>query len=73
MQLVSKDGHKIKSYADKYNISFEEAYIIKTAIAIIKNKTDKDFFIARNLEIPSSSVKRRESIINILKKENNIQ
>lgn len=72
MQLVSKEGHKVKSYADKHNISFEEAYIIKTAIAIIKDKKDKDFFITRGLEVPSNATKRREVIIHILKKENEI-
>lgn len=72
MQLVSQEGHKVKSYADKHNISFEEAYIIKSAIALIKDKKDKDFFLSRNLQIPSNVTKRRESIIDILKKENNL-
>ena len=70
MQLVSKEGHKIKSYADKHNITFEEAFIIKTAIAIIKDKKDKEFFIERNLEIPSNATSRRDNIIRILKIEN---
>lgn len=73
MQLVSKESHKIKSYSEKHNISFEEAYIIKEAIAIIKKKEDKDFFIMRNLEVPSNSTLRRENIIRILKIENNIR
>lgn len=72
MQLVSKDAHKIKSYAEKEGLSFEEAYVVKTAIAIIKNKKDKEFFEERGLEIPSSVPKRREAIITILKEENNI-
>lgn len=72
MQLVSKEGHKIKSYADRHNISFEEAYIIKSAISIIKDKKDKDFFTERNIEVPSNAIKRRDAIIQILKTENNI-
>ena len=50
--------------------SFEEAFIIKTAIAIIKDKKDKEFFIERNLEIPSNATSRRDNIIRILKIEN---
>lgn len=73
MQLVSKDAHKIKSYADKHNISFEEAYIIKMAIDIIKNKKDKQFFEQRSLDIPSNLEKRRKAIIEILFSENNIK
>ena len=70
MALVSKEGHRIKSYAEKHNISFEEAAVIKTAIAIIKDKKDKDFFIERNLEVPSNLKERRENIIRLLKIEN---
>lgn len=72
MQLVSKDAHKIKSYAESHNISFEEAYITKIAISIINSKKDKDFFIERNLEVPSNQAKRRDAIISILKTENAI-
>ena len=36
MQLVSKEAHKIKSYAERYNITFEEAIIEKKVIAFNK-------------------------------------
>lgn len=36
LQLVSKEAHKIKSYAEKQGISFEEAVVQKRAIARIK-------------------------------------
>lgn len=72
MQLVSKESHKIKSYAEKHNMSFEKAFIVKEAIAIKNNKKDKEFFIERNLNVPSNAEKRRQEIIEILLKENNI-
>ena len=33
LQLVDKEAHKIKSYAEKMNISFEEAVLVKQSIA----------------------------------------
>ena len=36
MQLVSKEAHKIKSYAERMNISFTEAVLVKKAIAFGK-------------------------------------
>ena len=40
LQLVSKEAHKIKSYADRMGISFEEAIIEKQVIAFKKLKAD---------------------------------
>ena len=34
LQVVSKDAHKVKSYAEKMNISFDEALLAKRAIKI---------------------------------------
>ena len=72
MQLVSKDAHKIKSYAEKHNLSFEEAYVVKQVIKMIQEKKDKEFFIERDLEVPTNAVRRRISMIDILKKEYNL-
>lgn len=70
-QLVSKEAHKIKSYAERKNISFDEAYVEKTAIKLINEGTDKDFFISRGLEVPKKK-DRREAIIHILNAEKSI-
>ncbi len=67
MQLVTKEAHKIKSYAERQGISFEDAALEKKVIQIIKDKKDKQFFIDRNIEVPSNAVIRRESILKILK------
>lgn len=69
LQILCKDCHDIKTYAEKYDVSLLEAGFIKTAIALEKSKEDKQFFIDRNLSIPSNIVKRREGIINILRNE----
>lgn len=68
-QLVDKDNHRIKSYADKKGISFEEALIEKKAIAIIKDKNDKQFFTDRGIKVPSNVTLRRKGIIQILNEE----
>lgn len=68
-QLVDKDAHKIKSYAEKQGMTFEEAVLEKKAIAIIKSKKDKEFFISRKLPVPSNETKRRSGIVDILTKE----
>lgn len=67
MQLVSKEAHKIKSYAERKGISFEEAVIEKKVIQIIKDKKDKSFFSDRGLDIPPNINERRASILKILK------
>lgn len=71
LQLVSKEAHKIKSYAEKYDMTYEEAVIEKEAINIVKNKKDKEFFNSRNLAVPSNAKIRRENIVKILKEESN--
>lgn len=72
MALVTKEAHKIKSYAERQGIPFEEAVIIKKAIDIQK-KGDK-VWITRQGEVPASNAKaRREQIIEILRRNNNGQ
>lgn len=41
MQLVSKEAHKIKSYAERMGISYEEAAIEKQVIAFSKLSVDE--------------------------------
>lgn len=69
MQYVSKEAHKIKSYADKQGISYEEAVIIKKAILICKNKQDKEFLIEHGVAPASNASKRREQVEDVLKGE----
>ena len=63
LQFVSKEAHKIKSYAEKQGISFEEAKIEKEVIEIIKQKKDKEYCIEHNLVVESTQALRRKVIV----------
>ena len=63
LQFVSKEAHKIKSYAEKQGISFEEAKIEKEVIEIIKQKKDKAYCIENNLVVESTQALRRKTIV----------
>ena len=63
LQLVSKEAHKIKSYAEKQGISFEEAKIEKEVIEVIKQKKDKVYCIEHNLVVESTQALRRKTIV----------
>ena len=73
LQLVSKEAHKIKSYAEKQGISFDEAKAEKTAIELIKKGVDKQFLIDHNIEVGSTQVFRRKQIVEILLELNKLK
>lgn len=73
MQLVSKEAHKIKSYAEKMGISFEEASYTKEAIAICKAKGDIKWLEQRGIKPDKNGLKRRGQIIKQLRIENERQ
>ncbi len=76
LQLVSKEAHKIKSYAEKHNISFEEAKIEKEVIEIIKQKKDKVYCVEHNLVVESTQALRRKTIaahkLSLLKEKDDV-
>lgn len=72
MQLVGKEAHKIKSYAERSGISYEEARIEKEAIRLMKDKDEcSEFFKSRELYVPLKKNMRSE-IVKILTDESNI-
>ena len=71
LQLVTKEAHKVKSYAEKQGITFEEAWIQKQAIQILNEKKDKSFLESKGIVPASNATKRREQIIAVLKGETN--
>ena len=73
LQLVSKEAHKIKSYAEKQGISFDEAKAEKTAIELIKKGVDKQFLIDHNIEVGSTQASRRRQIVEILLELNKLK
>ena len=68
LQLVTKEAHKIKSYAEKHNISYEEAAISKKAIAICKGDV-KLWLEQRGVTPASNATKRRQQVMEVLKDE----
>lgn len=66
MQYVSKEAHKVKSYAERKGVSFEEAMVEKTAIAICKSKKDKEWLEDRGIRPDRNALKRRGQIIKAL-------
>ena len=71
LQLVSKDAHKIKSYAEKHNMTFNEAKVHKEVIEICKDKQKLlDKLSGYGVEyIPTTAKARREMLTQIMLKE----
>lgn len=70
MQLVHKGCHKIKSYAERHGITFQDACIEKEAIDIVKNKKDKEWLLAHGVEPASNAKGRRLQIVETIKATN---
>lgn len=76
--LACKPCHKIKSYAERYKLDFEEARAVKMAVAYEKHYTLKaiiDFCAAAGYNSAStkSAKGRREALKQIFKKELDMQ
>ena len=71
LQLVSKDAHKIKSYAEKHNMTFNEARVHKEVIELCKDKQKVvDKLSSYGVEyIPTTAKARREMLTQIMLKE----
>lgn len=67
MQYVDKEAHKIKSYAERMGITFDEALATKKAISLCKNKLDKQWLIDHGVDPASNEAGRRKQIERILK------
>ena len=64
LQLVSKDAHKIKSYAEKYNMTFDEAKVHKEVIEICKDRQKVvDKLLEYNVQSPPSNAKARRELL----------
>jgi hypothetical protein len=67
LQCVSKEAHKIKSYAERMGISFEDALIEKQAIALTKSGGE-EWLSSRGLSVPLKKDLRKVLVLE-LKKE----
>ncbi len=66
MQVVGKEAHKVKSYAERQGMTFEEALIEKKVIALMKDKSAVNKLLRENRETAKNDRERREKVRNIL-------
>lgn len=68
LQFVSKEAHKIKSYAEKQGISFEQAMVEKQAITLTKKpvKEIKEWLEGRGVVPSTKASERRLQIVEVL-------
>lgn len=66
-QLSCVPCHKVETYREKHNITFEEARAVKQAIAIQKDLDDKQWLRENGIEPASNAKARREQIIEKLR------
>lgn len=68
-QLVSKEAHKIKSYAERYGMSYEDAVIEKKMIAICKGKGSPEckWLSDRGVAPASNKSRRKDQVRQLLK------
>lgn len=66
LQIVDKEAHKIKSYAERMGISFEEAVVQKRIIGMMKDKKKVDRLLAKH-NLPCNNDKvRREGLSKLI-------
>lgn len=66
LRVVCKQCNSILAYADKHDMTFEQAKVEKAAIEICKSKKDKAWLISRGVTPESTIIKRRKQIVDIL-------
>ena len=69
LQVLCKQDHATKSYMEKNGCTWEEAGYQKFAIALVKDKKDVVWLKDKGYTPASSSAKRRNQIVEILKME----
>lgn len=67
LRLVCVDCNSALAYADKHDVSYKEACIVKLAIDL--QKMDKDWLESKGVMPASNQTKRREQIIQKLREE----
>lgn len=66
LQCVTKEAHKIKSYAEREGLDYHEATAVKKAIQLEKEKKDKAFIIDKG-KLPAKNAKeRRKQLVRLI-------
>ena len=66
MQVVGKEAHKVKSYAERMGMSFEDAQLEKQVIALMKDKSAVNKLLRENRMIAKNDADRRQKVREIL-------
>lgn len=70
LQVLSKDAHKIKTYADRHSVSYEQAKVIKYVISLDKENKVVDKLNELSVSyIPTTKAKRKALLLEILLKD----
>lgn len=68
--------HQLKTYSERYNVTFEEARAEKEAKRLVDKKLDKQFLIDHNVKaenIGSTQATRRKQIVELLLEQNKLK
>ena len=62
-KVVRFGCHQLKTFSERYGVSFEEARAEKETLQLIKEKKDKDYCLSHSLPVESTQAKRRKVIV----------
>jgi hypothetical protein len=71
LQILSIEAHSIKTHAERYGMTYDEAKIDKQAIAIQDTKKDKEWLTERGITPGKNSKIRKQQLIDRLREEKN--
>lgn len=63
LRLVCSGCNSALAYADRMGCTYEQAVSVKTAIALVKSKKDKQWLIDKGITPTTNQAKRREQIV----------
>ena len=62
-KVVRFGCHSVKTFSERYGVSFEEARAEKFALQLMKEKKDKEYLLKHSLPVESTQAKRRKVIV----------
>lgn len=69
LAYLCKPCHKIKTHAERYEMSLEHAEIEKIVIQMVKDKTLKSWLEGKNIKPESTAAKRRVQVVNKMRED----
>ncbi|MNR33393.1 hypothetical protein D3C85_1510640 [compost metagenome] len=69
LQVLCKEDHLNKTYAERNGVSIEEATYQRIAIDMINKKMEKEFIKSKGFDPIKNPAKRRIQLVEILKQE----